>query len=310
MIDSTILSAFTDCPLKAFREYCLQLGPLTPSIHLHAGGAFARAIEIIRRAWWEKELNKDHCLDEGFKAFTEYWGDFEAPEYGSGSKKTYERMWDAVLYYFNEYPLDTDPIKPYEFPDGQRAIEFTFGIPLPISHPETGDPLIFGGRSDMIGTYNNMLAIIDEKTASALGDSWVKKWKMRGQFFGYVWAAREMGIPVSTAIIRGVSILKTKFNNIQVVETGYSDFMINRWYWHMLWKVEQFVEYFRDYKSSNVRTPEEVFPMAFGEACTNYGGCMFVDLCTSKEPTRWYDSYGTRRWNPLSKDPSQKVSAA
>ena len=302
VIDSTILSAFTDCPLKAYREYFLKLGSKYPSIHLHAGGAFARAVEVIRRSRWEEELAINECMQAGFAAFTIYWGEFEAPDVGSGANKTYERMWEAVEEYFDEYPLDTDPIRPYIFPDGKNGIEFTFGIPLPLNHPDTGDPIVFGGRADLLGYYNNAMAIVDEKTTSQLGASWVDQWKMRSQFHGYIWAAQLSGIEVSTALVRGISILKTKFGHAQVVLT-FSDFMLERWYQAMYNKVAQMIDLYQLTKDNPEIPPESIWTMSFGTACSNYGGCMFTDLCTSEDPTIWYGDYAIRNWNPLEKNP-------
>jgi len=34
-----------------------------------------------------------------------------------------------------------------------------------------------------------------------------------------------------------------------------------------------------------------------------WGGCAYRDLCKSKEPERWYDTYKAQRWNPLDRNP-------
>ena len=75
-------------------------------------------------------------------------------------------MWQAVEFYFEEYPLDGDSIKPYKFEDGRTGIEFTFGIPIPINHPDSGDPIVLAGRFDLLGYYNDLLAVVDEKTTA------------------------------------------------------------------------------------------------------------------------------------------------
>ena len=305
VIDSTILSTFIDCPLKAFREYCLKLGSPTPSIHLHAGGAFAKALEVVRRGRWEEELSFDECLDKAFIAFTDYWGDFEAPDYGTGANKTYERMWQAVEFYFEQHPIDTDSIRPYIFPDGRTGVEFSFGVPLPVNHPETGNPLIYGGRTDLLGYYKEMPAIIDEKTTTSLGDSWMNKWNIRGQFIGYTWGARQSGIECGMALVRGVSILKTKFGNAEVPLT-FADHVIDRWLRNMIFKVTQFKSLYELYTENPEQTaPEEIFPMNFGDACTAYGGCMFKDLCLSPNPEQWYEDFVYRDWNPLAMNPNE-----
>lgn len=298
VIDSTILAAFTACPLKAYREYFLNLSSPKISIHLHAGGAFAKAVEVIRRSRWEQDLSLKECMQAGFDAFEEKWGDYQTPEFGSGKNKTFTRMFQAVEFYFEQYPLDTDPIRPYIFPDGKSGVEFSFGVPIELRHPDTGDPIIFAGRTDLLGYYNKLCAIIDEKTTTQLGDNWINSWKMRGQFFGYVWAARQFDVPVTAAVIRGVAILKTKFSKLQVIETGYSDFMVERWHRNMLNRIRFMILLYEQQKKFDM-PPEEVWPMNFGDACASYGGCSQRDLCTSPDPTIWYGDFGARNWNPL-----------
>ena len=46
--DSTMLSAFTSCPQKMFRTYVEHWKPKSESVHLIAGGAFAKGIEVAR----------------------------------------------------------------------------------------------------------------------------------------------------------------------------------------------------------------------------------------------------------------------
>ena len=297
VIDSTMLAAFSNCPLKFYREYCLRLGNPHTSIHLHAGGAFAKAIEVIRRARWEKQLKEQECFLEGFVEFAKFWGDFEVPDFGSGQNKTFERMWQAVEFYFEEYPLDNDSIKPYVFDNGKTGIEFTFGIPLPIDHPDTNNPIVLAGRFDLLGYYKNFLAVVDEKTTSSLGSTWPNQWTMRGQMFTYVWAARQSGLAVRTAIIRGISILKTEFGTLEVYKSHYNDQLLDRWELDMIRKVHSMV---RLYKQSILgNSGEKEWPMSFSSACTEYGGCHFTDLCTSNNPTVWYGDFGERNWNPL-----------
>ena len=55
------------------------------------------------------------------------------------------------------------------------------------------------------------------KRQRQLGDSWARQWELRGQFTGYCWAAREAGIDVNGVLVRGVSILKTKYGSAQAI---------------------------------------------------------------------------------------------
>ena len=299
VVDSTLLSDFSACPLKAFRRSFLCLSSKEPSIHLHAGGCFAHALEVVRRGVWENGMDFNEALADAYVSFMERWGEVEAPDFGSGANKTFERTWGAVESYFSEYPMHADPIRPYEFGEGKTGIEFKFGIPLDIEHPDTGNPIIFGGRADLLGYHNNLIAIIDEKTTSALGDSWIKQWNLRGQFFGYVWAARKSGIDVKASVVRGISILKTKYGHLQVVKSSYPDFMLDRWERNMKWKILQMKGLYQATKENPNMQAEDIWMMNFADSCNSYGGCSFVDLCTSKDPSDWYGDFGNSRWNPL-----------
>lgn len=240
-------------------------------------------------------MAQSECLEEGFLTFTRLWGDYEPPPTVG---KTFERTWAAVEEYFKQYPLTSDPIRPYST-DFTQGVEFKFGIPLPFTHPDTGDPLLFGGRADLLGYYRDIPAIVDEKTTGALGASWADQWKMRGQFHGYVWAAREIGIPVKVVVIRGVAILKTKITTMEVIKMDFPEHMLNRWKRNMLSKIQNFINMYEYLRDNPDKTPEDILPMSFSDACISFGGCSFVDLCLSPDPSRWYGDFGVRNWNPL-----------
>ncbi len=91
-------------------------------------------------------------------------------------------------------------------------------------------PILYGGRSDMIANYNDQwLCILDEKTTGAFYGDWASIWGMRGQFLGYCFAGQTYGYATTRAVIRGIAILKTKYNHLQVIEE-YSQWQIDRWW--------------------------------------------------------------------------------
>ena len=132
---------------------------------------------------------------------------------------------------------------------------------------------------------------------------------MRGQFFGYVWAAQQMGFPVNMTIVRGIAILKTKYNTLEVYNTQYPQYMLDRWEYNMKQKVKLFVSMYKAFEEQLRHnpgiTPEEFWPMSFGEACNSHGGpslpCAYRHLCILPNPALWYDTYGDREWNPLTR---------
>ena len=309
--DSSQLTTFDSCPLKWYRSSCLNLASQYPSIHLHAGGAFAHALEKIRRNVWEHGQDYDTALVNAYPKYVKFWGDFPNEQIPARSGKTFERVWGAVEDYFREYPIESDYITPYEFDSidgapGRLGIEYTFSIPLmDIPHPDTGDPVIFAGRFDLFGLYKSMLAVVDEKTTAALGESWPKQWTMRGQFLGYLWALQQAGFNANIALVRGIAILKTKYTHLEVPKQ-YPQHMIDKWADNMRFKLRQMILYYNAaiHSAGTVEEPkyeeaERFFPMSFGDGCNSYGPCMFTDLCTSSTPSEWYSGFAIREWNPL-----------
>lgn len=293
LIDNTSRSMFISCPQKWVYGNLYNLAPREPSIHLHAGGAFAAGLEAARKAFFNAELPVEESIKVGAEELIRFWGDFEAPE---DSPKSRDRILDAFFEYFLEYPLGDDPIKPLRHEDGTHAIEFTFSVPLPISHPVTGNPLVYAGRFDMLAEFNHTLFAVDEKTASQLGQHWMKQWDLDSQFTGYCWAAQQYGYPVAGAIIRGISILKTKFGHAQAI-IYRPDWQIARWYDNLLWDIEQMLTLWHRARK------KQFIPAALDKAvCGNYGGCTFHKLCTSRTPEAWMETdFTPRTWNPLTK---------
>lgn len=311
--DSTMLAAFRSCPQKMFRTYVEHWKPKSESVHLIAGGAFAKGIEVSRRAYyegvapiWKREIDDETRLEVtkvcgeqkveqgdpelaqalGLEALIQAYGNFECP---SDSAKSLERMCGALEFYFERYPFDGDGMDPVTFPDGRRGIEFSFAEPLPINHPVTGMPLLYTGRSDMIANFAGGQYVVDEKTTSSLGASWSRQWEMRGQFSGYIWSAMKAGLNPQGAIIRGVSILKTKYDTQQAV-TYRAPWEIERWLEQSVRDIERAIRSWR----------EGHWDYAMDGACAEYGGCSMVDICKSPSPESWLPmKFEQRVWSPL-----------
>lgn len=291
VLDSTIIGTFRDCARKAELEYFHHYKPLTPSIHLHAGGAYASGLEVARRAYYEQGEDSETSIALGLAELTRFYGDFDA---GSGAKSL-ERMQGALLFYFDTFPLDSDPATPIQLPDGRRGIEWSFAEPLPFLHPETGNPLIYAGRMDMLVDFAGGTYVLDDKTTSALGASWSRQWELRSQFTGYCWAARRAGIPANGALIRGVSILKTKYDSAVAV-TNRGEWEIDRWE----------VELHRTVRAMLAAYEEGHFSHNLDHACANFGGCLFMQVCKSPNPQDWLDGQFSRRiWNPLTREETE-----
>lgn len=318
-IDSTILAAFRSCPQKAFLSYISHWKPKEDSVHLIAGSAFAKGIEVARKCFFEgvhvvptvsNNFDADlsqyvrkvewtetegHPLGDsetaqglGLQALIAVYGDFECPP---DSAKSLERTAGALEFYYANYPFGMDGTNPVTFPGGRRGIEFSFAEPLPFNHPVTGNPILYTGRADMVADFAGGTYVFDEKTASQLGASWSRQWELRSQFTGYVWAAQRSGLAVQGAVVRGVSILKTKYDTQQAV-TYRSPYEIDRW----LSQVK------RDLKRMQQCWEDDWWDFDLDHACAEYGGCGFQRVCKSSDPQTWLPMYFERKvWDPLAR---------
>src|SRR5690349_9470301 len=223
VLDSSLIADYKQCPQLFFRRNLQHYKPRDASVHLHAGGAFAKGVEVARLAFFCGELHEgvvekvyspnnelvrettewkvsacppgdtDLAIAAGLKALLFSYGDFNCP---ADSAKSAERMAGAFEFYFENYPLAEDQYPPVTLPSGRRGIEFNFVEPLPISHPETGMPLLYCGRMDALVAYAGGTYIMDEKTTTSLGATWGRQFDLRSQFTGYAWGCRRAGIKV------------------------------------------------------------------------------------------------------------------
>lgn len=291
VIDSSMMSAWRACRRKIFLEYLQHWKTKNISVHLHAGKAFARGLEVAREAFYVSGLPEREAIPAGLQALVTAYGDFECP---ADSAKSLERMMGAFEYYFSEYPLATDTAVPSTLPGGKRGIEFSFASPIDVAHPESGDPILYCGRFDMIADYAGGQFGEDDKTTSSLGASWSKQWDLRSQFTAYTWGARTMGIKLEGFLVRGISILKTKYDTQQAI-TYRPQWMVDQWYEKLLQEVEEMKQAWeRGYWAPN-----------YDDSCNDYGGCSFRRVCLS-EPARqdsWLrQDFTKRRWDPVTRE--------
>jgi hypothetical protein len=290
VIDSTMLSTFRSCPRKMELMYAQHWKPKGESVHLRAGKAFAAGIEAARRAFFEHGKTRADAEVAGITALITEYGDFQPP---SDSAKTVERMAGALEFYLDHYPLGADGALPIKL-GNRTGIEFNFAEPLDILHPVTGNPIIFTGRADLIGNFGESgVWIFDEKTTSQLGASWGRQWELRSQFTAYCWAARQNGIPVKGAVVRGVSILKTKYDHQQIV-TYRPEWEVQRWYQQTIRDIRRMIQCWE----------AGYWDWALDHACTEYGGCVFAgNVCKSEDPSPWLPMYFERKvWDPLKRE--------
>lgn len=288
VIDSSLLGTWKSCQEKGHLEYFEHWKGKEQSVHLHAGAAFAYGIEVMRTEFYVNGRSAEDAGALAIGALLKFYGDFQCPE---DSAKSATRMAGALEFYMSQYPLGEDDCTPITLPGGKRGIEFSFVHPLPINHPETGNPLLYSGRMDALCSFAGGTFIVDEKTTTQLGASWSRQWDLRSQFTGYAWGCREAGIGVDGALVRGISILKTKYDTQQAI-TYRPSWQIERWYEETLEVIQEMIAC---WKSSKYRHDLD-------HACAEFGGCKFRQICLSQEPGPWLEQYfERRRWDPITR---------
>jgi len=289
VLDNTILSTFRTCQHKALWEFVFGLTSSTPSVHLHAGGAFSRALETLYRNAYNGKASE--ALTRAHFDFDKAWGSFQPV---GKTTKTKDRVWEAVESYANTYHPPSDYIEPS--PLFGNPFEYSFAIPLEHSawgvdfpnHPFTNQPFLYAGRFDMVGQHSSQLRLRDDKLNTQLGPNWEASWTLRSQFIGYVAAMQVLGYDVDTVEIRGVQPLVNSINHQTAVKT-YSRVVVRRWLEQVQRDVRELVR---------VATAGD-WSHNFADACSAYGGCPFLDLCRANDPTAYFHTFANRVWNPL-----------
>ena len=299
-VDSTMIAAFRSCPRRYYNEFVLGLRPKNPSVHLHAGAAFASALEHFYNRYHIDGVDPHRAELEAIAVLSDEYGDFVCPD---KEAKSLDRMIEALKDYLLTYPPKTDHVQPY-FVEGFPTFEFSFSIPLDFKapdgkdfplHPVTGDPFMYVGRFDMLGTYNGVPCVKDDKTTKSASYNWAEQWKLRSQFMGYVWACQYSGLPLDQVVIRGCVIQKTQIRQLEAI-CSYPDHLLQRWLILLRRDVERIAQYWN----------EGYFDFNYSDVCTSYGGCTFGESCVSENPAIWLDDYVVNRWNPLAKNPDTR----
>lgn len=293
VIDSSMLGCFKSCPQLMYKIFIEDWHPKEgANVHLVAGGAFAKGVEVARRMFFEVGMAPEDCMAMGLRALVKAYGDFECPP---DSAKSLERMMGALTFYFERYPLNHQSGYPIVLASGKRAIECNGAEPLPIAHPITGDPLLYSWRTDAIVYFSSANYVCDEKTTSSLGPTWGRQWDLRSQFIGYkFWSQKTLEIPIAGALVRGVSILKTKYDTLEV-PCNYSAAECQRWYDEMLEWTEAMIECWKKGR----------WRYNLDHACAEYGGCGFRTVCKAEADGAGKEILETfferRRWDPVSR---------
>lgn len=309
VLDNTQVTSFALCERRFFWTHLLHLAPRGVRVHLDAGKCYAKALETTRVAFHDKasptHRDADQSLLLGFRSLLDSWGyDPDVDAVFANTKKEFHRVAEMFVKHFDRFGLATDKVKP-AFLDGKPAVEKSFTLELDIKHPDTGDPILYHGRYDMLAEYAGGLWIFDDKTCSQLGKTWAGQWDFRTQFTGYIYGAKAHDIPVLGAIVRGACFYVGDVDFAESI-TRRQQWQLDQWWEDLHQTVYQMVAFYERAKQSGQLPIEchRMFPARgmFNEGCKQYGGCEMKVLCESNHPKRWLGDFKVRHWDPRNPD--------
>ena len=265
-----------------------RIVPVTATnTNLIAGGAFAKGLEVVRKAFFNDHLPFEKALKRGQIEALIYYEEHEP--FGTSAVKNVWRTVTALSAYFQAYPIDA-LLTPVPLRNGKYAIEYSFAVPTQVRSPETNDPILYTGRYDMLGhSPEGTVFIIDEKTSTQLGESWAVQWRMNNQMTGYIWGSQQSGLAVDWACIRGLSFLTAGYGSCEVLTHRPK------------WRIEKFEENLNLTLRTLVNAWQtNTWEQNLGRTCADFGGCAYLTLCESKEPEEWIPlNFKENTWNPL-----------
>lgn len=302
-VDNSMRKELVKCQQAAAYRYELGLRSNKQTrVDLHAGKAFAKGMEVMRRAFYWEGKDEGQALYEGVKALYAAYGDFPTPP---DSNKSVDRMAGALTYYVQQRPLSEEPLKPIAMGD-KPALEVGFSFSSEVLHPVTGLAIQYSGRFDMLALNekDNKAWIVDEKTGKSLGDKWANQWQMDSQITGYYVGARRLLddhgyhlMEIGGAYINGIAIKKYDYEHVRVA--AYREqWEMDRWW----------AQFNKDLKRWVDASRLNEYDRALDHACAYYNNpCDFQVLCKSRNPERVIEgNFYVERWNPLTGEESKE----
>jgi hypothetical protein len=231
VIDNSSLEVFTTCPTSAKYKLVMKREAHARNAALTFGGAIHEGLEMFLQHQCVNAIhatsNEDRMYQQEMEnqAILRFFSDHPTPldEYRTVQNAlailAAYRVRSTMPDYQWEIMSDSDgPIieRAFELPLGvvevgawiempwltneqlkQIRIEFDYSLALT---PPTTQTCVFvsrihiawSGRIDAIAKVNGRIRVVDHKTTSIAGDSFVQDFQISNQVLGYVWAGRQM----------------------------------------------------------------------------------------------------------------------
>ena len=293
-IDNTALVAFQTCPALYFLRFKQGWAPRRKSAALGFGGG----VHLGLQQWYENELlDTESRLKLGVAAMAEGWTPGPIDDY-----RTLEKAVELLVLYSKQYPRENFNL--VQGPSGP-LVEVVFTLPLvdiltgEQLFCDDGEPIEYGGIFDGLVDSGGPAAqhyVLEHKTTSRLGPSYMYQFKPNNQLSGYIWAGWQLsGRKVAGALINAMCVTsggKIEFRREITTRTEYD---LHKW----AKDVQATCNLIRRAERTNE------WPR-FTKNCTMYGRCEFHEVHTKGDPATEQrvleQDYEIRHWSHESRD--------
>lgn len=305
IIDSTKIQTYMRCPRKFFFNYVLGWRRVGSNLHIEFGRAIHDALEWHNKkimAGMEK-IDQQHIF-ECMMAFMNTYRETQPADSDDYNQPkdpvTAETLLNAYMQEYGNEDLST------------KIIETEIAGRIAIAK---GKHIYF--KMDRLQRDDRGTIVMDYKTGSQQGKTWIAQWDQKFQVGTYTYAAKMIYPDTWGMIIRGLFVYKANSTARPYGTVDFLELDLYRDQDDMLeWLNQAETQYdniMRDFDLLQMVRAGEPYMKAFEkrtESCTDYGGCPYADVCSV-----WHNPVGRGRpesfevdfWDPADNIKSAKV---
>jgi hypothetical protein len=292
--DSTSLRSAKTCLRLYYYSHVLGLEPRTRSPHLTFGLLIHRGCEVY-----------DHLRADGFAheqaviavvrdALEATWDRELGRGWASDHRVKNRQTLIQTLVWYLDALGENDPLETLRLANGKPAVELSFSFSLGANSHTTDEPLLYCGHMDRVARMGGHNYVVDHKsTERPLDPRYFGQFSPDIQFSGYTLAGRvAFGFETEGLIV-----------NAMQVGVGFARFAR-----HPVPRTEAQLDEFLDGALETIHRVERAaetgqWPMN-ETACSNFGGCVFREICSKPPGARdvWLKAgFKPRQWDPLTR---------
>lgn len=295
ILDASKIQTFMRCERKFFFSYIMGWKPQGKSIHLIHGEAWHRAIEQILLHGYTKE---GRWL--GYEAYMNYYNQFYTKfQWEANQPKDPGTTNVALQSYINEYKNKDKDLEVI-------ATEVAGSIKI------TEEKSLHFRLDSIIRNQHGKIISLEHKTGTRNTKQWKDSWLMKTQIALYTHVLYTLYSPqeVYGIVVNGTFFYKSQAPaNIRIpIKKDKNSMRV--WLNHTLHRMNM-IQWETDRLLSDDKPDNDImfsFPTNT-EACTDYGGCPFIDLCmTCPNPLKYVDKgqpplgFEVEWWNPADRE--------